>query len=255
MGRQVELLTPPLRIVSLVPSQTELLADLGLADEVIGITKFCIHPTDWFRNKRRVGGTKTVKTEVIDELAPDLIIGNKEENSQEDIKALETRYPVWMSDILDLEDALDMIRKVGTLTQKVPIANELAINIQDAFLSLKHITQQRPPVRAAYLMWREPYMAVAKGTFIDAMLKEAGFENIFGHLSRYPEVTPKDIAALNPETILLSSEPYPFKEKHIEEIQAICPTAAIQLVDGELFSWYGSRLLKSPDYFKTLVRR
>lgn len=252
MGRKVQLPEPPLRIVSLVPSQTELLADLNLDQEVVGITKFCVHPEGWFRTKDRVGGTKKLKIEAIKALAPNLIIGNKEENTAEDIKALEKEYPVWMSDIEDLEDALEMIRTVGLLTDQQPAAEELAGQIQGAFIDLNQYIQRLPPVSAAYLIWRDPYMVAARETFIDCMLQQAGFRNVFGRERRYPEVRLEAIAEREPEVILLSSEPYPFKDKHIAEIQVACPMSDIQLIDGELFSWYGSRLLKSPAYFKAL---
>lgn len=255
MGRKVQLPAPPLRIVSLVPSQTELLAALNLNDAVVGITRFCIHPEDWFRQKPRIGGTKDVKMNAIAKLSPNLIIGNKEENSPEDIRALERDYPVWMSDIEDLEDALEMIRTIGLLTNRQPPAEELAGKIQGAFISLNQHIQRLPPVSTAYLIWRNPYMVAARETFIDAMLQQAGFRNVFARERRYPEVSLDAIAAREPEVILLSSEPYPFKDKHIAEIRSACPTADIRLADGELFSWYGSRLLKSPDYFKALRER
>lgn len=255
MGRKVQLPAPPLRIVSLVPSQTELLAELNLDKEVVGITKFCVHPEDWFRSKTRVGGTKEVKMKVIADLSPNLIIGNKEENSPEDIRALEKDYPVWMSDIEDLEDALEMIRTIGLLTDRQPAAEELAGKINGAFIALGQQVQRLPQVSAAYLIWRDPYMVAGRETFIDEMLQRAGFSNVFSRERRYPEVSLDAIAAREPEVILLSSEPYPFKEKHIAELQATCPTSDIQLIDGELFSWYGSRLLQSPDYFRALRGR
>lgn len=255
MGRKVQLSAPPLRIVSLVPSQTELLAELNLDKEVVGMTKFCVHPEDWFRSKTRVGGTKEVKMKVIADLSPNLIIGNKEENSPEDIRALEKDYPVWMSDIEDLEDALEMIRTIGLLTDRQPAAEELAGKINGAFIALGQQVQRLPQVSAAYLIWRDPYMVAGRETFIDEMLQRAGFSNVFSRERRYPEVSLDAIAAREPEVILLSSEPYPFKEKHIAELQATCPTSDIQLIDGELFSWYGSRLLQSPDYFRALRGR
>lgn len=192
---------------------------------------------------------------VIADLSPNLIIGNKEENSPEDIRALEKDYPVWMSDIEDLEDALEMIRTIGLLTDRQPAAEELAGKINGAFIALGQQVQRLPQVSAAYLIWRDPYMVAGRETFIDEMLQRAGFSNVFSRERRYPEVSLDAIAAREPEVILLSSEPYPFKEKHIAELQATCPTSDIQLIDGELFSWYGSRLLQSPDYFRALRGR
>lgn len=252
MDRQVQLPDAPLRIVSLVPSQTELLAELNLDQQVVGITKFCVHPDAWFRQKARVGGTKKIKHDVIAELKPNLILGNKEENEREDIRKLENKYPVWMSDIRDLEDALNMIRSVGLLTGRQPAAEQLAGQIQSAFINLNQRVGVLPPKRVAYLIWRKPYMVAARETFIDHMLQRVGFQNVFARERRYPEVTLEGIAQRQPEVVLLSSEPFPFREKHLEEIRQVCPTADVRLVNGELFSWYGSRLLLSPSYFRRL---
>ncbi|MDX2135988.1 MAG: helical backbone metal receptor [Saprospiraceae bacterium] len=236
---------PPRRIVSIVPSQTELLHALGLETEVVGLTKFCVHPRSWFDTKTRVGGTKTLNLERIDALQPDLLIGNKEENERAQIEALAARYPVWMSDIYTLDDSLDMIRRVGDLCGKAAAADGLALRIQAAFSALPVW-----PVRsAAYLIWRKPYMAAASGTFVDHLLSRAGFTNVFASRSRYPEIRAEELASAAPEVILLSSEPFPFSEKHVQEFRALCPGATVLVVDGELFSWYGSRLLEAPDYF------
>lgn len=239
----------PKRIISLVPSQTELLFELGLSEEVIGITKFCIHPSEWFQTKTRIGGTKTVNIELVKSLQPDLIIANKEENTKEDIEQLRLIAPLWMSDIFTLEDALTMIQTVGVLTGKEANAQALVNQISTNFSQLPKLTQ--PLKKCAYFIWRDPYMIAGKNTFIDDMLKYCGVENCTSE-ERYPEwdVTNEVI----PEILLLSSEPYPFKQKHIDELSNIYPTSKVLLVDGELFSWYGSRLLHSPGYFTELKK-
>jgi ABC-type Fe3+-hydroxamate transport system substrate-binding protein len=233
------MMTYPQRIISIVPSQTELLADLGLGDRVVGITKFCVHPTEWFREKTRVGGTKTVNIAKALALHPDLIIANKEENDREQVEALSKYCPVYTSDVKTLEDALEMIGQVGKLTGTEEKAADLSQRIQAHFflpdISLK---------RAAYLIWRKPYMVAGGDTFIHDMLPYAGFSNVFGDKKRYPECNALELAEANPEYILLSSEPFPFKEKHVAELAEICPNAVIQMVDGEMYSWYGSRLLQ-----------
>ena len=254
MQRPVHLAGPPRRIVSLVPSQTELLHALGLEEEVVGITKFCVHPPEWFREKIRVGGTKDAKLDKIHALQPDLIIGNQEENEQEQIQALAAQYPVWMSAVYTLADALEMIRQVGRLTGREMPAAQLAAEIGNRFRALKAQLAGQPPIRTAYLIWRQPYMAAAGRTFINSMMQWAGFENVFARRQRYPEISLEELADLRPEAILLSSEPYPFKDKHLEEFRQACPHSALQLADGELFSWYGSRLLRSADYFLELRR-
>ena len=249
VGRRVVIPFPPQRIISLVPSQTELLADLGVGHRVIGVTKFCIHPAEARDTATVIGGTKNFDFDKIATLKPDLIIGNKEENYQVGIEQLAASYPVWLSDISDLGQALAMIRRVGFIVGAKDKAEKTATEIANSFAAL---VAPKPLIPAAYFIWRKPYMAAASGTFIDDMLRRAGFANVFAHLGRYPEVTPEQLAQAVPARIFLSSEPYPFKEKHLAEIQEICPAAQIQLVDGELFSWYGSRLRLSAAYFQTL---
>ncbi len=250
LGRALTVPETPQRIVSLVPSQTELLCDLGLETEVVGITKFCIHPERWFREKARIGGTKDVKPERVAALQPDLILANKEENVREQIETLSGIAPVWVSDIQTLEDALEMIRQVGALTGKPAKGAEISGNIAAGFASLR---KAQKPQRVAYAIWRNPWMWAGGDTFIDEMLRCGGWENVLAEKARYPEISPEEIAALKPDHILLSSEPYPFGEKHLSEVQAAVPGANVVLVDGELFSWYGSRLLQSPAYFQELI--
>jgi len=244
----------PKRIISLGRSQTELVCDLGLEEETIGITKFCIHPDEWFRSKTRVGGTKTVKKAVIDRLKPDLIIANKEENVKEQVEELAADYPVWVTDVNTLDDALQMILDIGDLTNRKELSGQLADSINLNFLKLKEqeTTNQKPETKTAYLIWKDPYMAAGGDTFINDMLNRCGFSNTFAGLSRYPEITVSELQTANCELLLLSSEPYPFKQEHLNELALALPGKRIMLVDGELFSWYGSRLLKSPAYFKEL---
>lgn len=250
MGRTIALLQfPPRRIISLVPSQTEFLYDLGLENEVLGITKFCVHPPEWFQTKARVGGTKTLNVKRIEALRPDLIIGNKEENEREQIEMLAQHYPVWMSDIHTLNDAYDMMRGIGELCGKVIESQTIVRDIQDLFAG-NNFTGT--PMSAAYFIWRKPYLVAGNDTFIQEMLRIAGFDNVFAHLSRYLEITLDILVASQPEVILLSSEPYPFAEKHFAAFREVCPKTKILLVDGELFSWYGSRLRQAPTYFRHL---
>jgi ABC-type Fe3+-hydroxamate transport system substrate-binding protein len=248
LGRTIELKEPPKRIISVVPSQTELLYDLGM-DEVIGITKFCVHPESWFRTKTRIGGTKTLNIAKIKELHPDLIIANKEENVKEQIEELEKDFPVFVTDVNILDDAYQMIYQVGKLVGKERRATEMIQQINAGFAQLQ---KQNSKLQTAYLIWKDPYMTVGGDTFIDDMLYYAGFTNIFSDKSRYPEITITDLHDRSCELLLLSSEPYPFKQKHIDEIQEQLPNTKIILVDGEMFSWYGSRLLQAPEYFKEL---
>jgi ABC-type Fe3+-hydroxamate transport system substrate-binding protein len=251
MGHQLTLSHLPQRIISLVPSQTELLFDLGLADRIVGVTKFCIHPEEQVKGKTIVGGTKNFKLHVIEQLQPDLIIGNKEENYKEGIEQLQQQYPVWMSDIYTLEDSLEMMQLIGEITGTETLAHQLTQTIRSGFEQLQLPAQQ--PIKTAYFIWRNPYMAVGGNNFIDNILQHCGFINAFADLERYPEISPQLLQQTNPQLILLSSEPYPFSEKHIAEFQALCPLATIKVVDGEMFSWYGSRLTLAPEYLQGVI--
>ena len=246
LNRTISLPHPPKRIISLVPSQTELLVDLGLEDRIVGVTKFCVHPAGFRKKKTIVGGTKNYRFDVIDSLHPDLIIGNKEENDQEGIEKLVSKYPVWISDILTVEDSLKMILEFGKITdtqvKAEEIVNQLKMDLS-APLPFKGT--------AVYLIWNDPIMVAGQDTFINEMLSIAGFKNLI-RTSRYPEVTSEDLQALKPDYLLLSSEPFPFIEKHLSFFKTLLPNAKVRKVEGELFSWYGTRLLKSLPYFKFL---
>ncbi len=280
----IQISFPARRIISLVPSQTELLYYLGLNEEVIGITKFCIHPEGWFRKKQRIGGTKTVNINLVKKLEPDLIIANKEENTKEQIEQLQQIAPVFVSDINTLEKALEMINSIGKLVNKQNIADELIIKIEKAFEQLIPVNQK---INTAYLIWKDPYMAAGGDTFINDMLNHCGFTNIFQNINRYPEVSVENCsisnaqrsinnrisspdscqnnidqstviglpAIANCQLLLLSSEPYPFKQKHIDELQLQLPGCKILLADGEMFSWYGNRLLYAAQYFTNLIEQ
>ena len=248
IGHTLRLKHPPKRIISLVPSQSEFLWDLGLRKKLVGITKFCIHPHTWFTSKPHIGGTKQFNPDVVNSLAPDLIIGNKEENYREGIEILQRYFPVWMSDIYDLAGALAMIRAIGQLTDTDTRASQLAGDIEAAFAALRRHDRRS----VLYLIWRKPWMAVGRNTFIDSQLRYLGFDNCVTG-SRYPELAVEEVRRLSPDLIFLSSEPYPFREKHMAELQDLCPASKVMLVDGEMFSWYGSRLLQAPAYFNSLI--
>lgn len=255
MQRSVEIVDFPQRIVSLVPSQTELLHYLGLGERVIGITKFCVHPEVWYRSKKRVGGTKQVKFDIIEALQPDLIIGNKEENMQADIEQLEQQYPVWMSDMQTLDEVWDMMNGLGKMLDVEAKMTALIQHLKDDLKALKEEVQQQKRLKIAYFIWQNPYMIAASNTFIDTMLDLAGFDNAFADLMRYPSVEAIDIQAVQPDAMFLSSEPFPFKEKHVQQFREIYPHCPIEIVDGEIFSWYGSRMLHFVDYVKKLRQK
>jgi ABC-type Fe3+-hydroxamate transport system substrate-binding protein len=249
VGRSVLIKSNPQRIISIVPSQTELLYDLGLNEEVAGITKFCIHPDAWFHSKRRVGGTKKLNFDVIRELNPDLILANKEENTKEELEVLMQEFPVWISDIKNVRDALAMIAATGKMCNRIANAEQLIIKIREQFNRLPAASMRT----AIYFIWDDPMMIAGADTFITDMMQHAGFQNAASHLFRYPVVEADLIKRLQPEYILLSSEPFPFKEKQKQKYEKLFPDSRILLVDGEFFSWYGSRMLMAPEYFRTLA--
>ena len=245
VGNQIDLSAPPKRIVSLVPSQTELLHYFGLDSETIGITKFCVHPMSWFQTKERVGGTKNLNLTKIRDLKPDLIIANKEENTKEEIEVLAAEFPVFISDINTVADAYEMIKGVGLLCDKEQMAVDLIDEIQEGFAEIKQVNK-----RVLYFIWKDPYMVCGSDNFIHSILNEIGLYNVVFD-PRYVEVSKEKIEELQADYILLSTEPYPFKSEDVEELQEIT-AAEIKIVDGELFSWYGPRMLLMKDYFNSL---
>ena len=258
LNRIIEFNFPPKRIISLVPSQSELLWDLGLQNELVGITKFCVHPNAMFRSVKRIGGTKTIKLKEVQKLNPDLIISNKEENEQNQIEELCKHFPVYISDIYNVQDALQMIEQVGLITNRKEKSKEIASSINEKYIQFKNQAKKNKiqNKKVAYLIWKNPYMAAGSNTFITSMLHECGFVNVFANYqSRYPEISINELKTQMLDFIFLSSEPYPFKEKHITELQAHLPQTKIILVDGEMFSWYGSRLLYTFNYFEELIKQ
>lgn len=249
LGNEIFVDKKPSKIVSLVPSQTEFLHALGLENEVVGITKFCVHPNSWFRSKTRIGGTKTVVVEQVRQLQPDIIFANKEENVKEQIDDLRQICPVYVSDISTLQHALQMMADVGKLTGKEKEATAICDKITASFKLL----EPAQTIKTAYLIWNDPYMTVGGDTFISDMMNRCGFENMFQDQTRYPTVTLEYLNEMNCELLLLSSEPFPFQQKHVDAIRPLLSKTKIILADGEMFSWYGSNLLKAVDYFRQLM--
>lgn len=243
----------PKRIISLVPSQTELLCDMGLENNIVGLTKFCVHPVDIKEGKTIVGGTKNIKIEKIKALKPDVILCNKEENTKEIVEACRDVCIVHVSDIETIDDALEMITQYGVLFNKEVEASEISYQIQSNLKDFKTFIKNKPVVKTAYFIWRNPWMVAGNNTFINHLLELNNFKNVFGNQERYPEIELEKMGSdQNPELVLLSSEPYPFNDSHILEINKVLDNTKTLLVDGELFSWYGSRLVKSFEYFKNL---
>lgn len=241
----------PQRIVCTVPSITEYLIDIGLEDVLVGVTKFCIHPKSKTKAIHKIGGTKALKIKEIIDLNPDLIICNKEENDKEQIESLSKSINTYVSEIKDYRSALEALLQIGIITDKEKEAKGIISIIEQKKADYSSETPNL--LKACYLIWKDPYMTVGGDTFIDSMMEIAGFKNIFNSRQRYPSISLAQIKSLDPDVLLLSSEPFPFSEKHIQEIQEVID-CDIMLVDGELFSWYGSRMIFAFKYFDDLIQ-
>lgn len=253
MNRKLEVVNPPKRIISLVPSQSELLVDLGLRDAIVGVTKFCVHPKDLRDSKKVVGGTKQVHVDRIRKLAPDIILCNKEENTPQMVEELEEIAPVHVSDVKNIDDSIELIREYGELFGARENASEIAGKILDLRDEFRDFVKEQPVRNVVYFIWKNPWMVVGKDTFIDHLLRLNNFENLFSfEKSRYPEIDLEDLEKKKPDHILLSTEPFPFKEEDKEAFEKVVRKDCIHIVDGEYFSWYGSRLVAAFSYFKKL---
>jgi len=239
-----------MKIISLVPSITETLFDLGLSEnEIIGRTKFCIHPANRVKKVPVIGGTKNLNITKIKAMKPDLIIANKEENIKEDVEELQKYFKVLVTNVSNLEDNYYLLKTLGNLLGKQEIAQKFNLKIYEILAEFSDLEKKK----CAYLIWKNPYMTVGFDTFIHDILDKVGFENIFKPHKRYPEITVEELKAA--EFIFLSTEPFPFKQKHVEELQKQLPDSKVLLVDGEAFSWYGTRLAKCEGYFQNLVEK
>ncbi|AUP80992.1 helical backbone metal receptor [Flavivirga eckloniae] len=253
LDRIIHLKETPQRIISLVPSQTELLCDLGLEDFLVGVTKFCVHPHHIRKDVAVIGGTKQIHLDKIKALQPDIILCNKEENTKAIVESCESICNVHVSDIFTINDSLELISQYGDIFNKAKEALIIVNSIQRELKDFKTFIKNKPVLKTVYFIWKDPWMAAANNTFINYLLELNKFENTFKNESRYPVVElGKSTVNEDVDTVLLSSEPYPFKEKHIKDIQEFYPNATILLADGEMFSWYGSRLIKAFKYFKNL---
>lgn len=247
IGNSITITAPPQRIVSLVPSITELLVDFGLEDQLVGVTKFCVHPERIRKEKTIIGGTKNINIDRITELQPDLIIANKEENVKEQVDELMESHTVYVSDITTRAEGIAFVESIGAVVGKEDEATEIAEQLR-----LRQPLQKDNLPSTLYLIWRKPYMAAGGDTYIHDMLDHYGYANCLHDQHRYHELSKDRIQELNPQVVMLSSEPYPFGEKHITEIQTLLPEAQVVLVDGEAFSWYGTRELKVGRYYEEL---
>ena len=252
IGRQTQIDNPPEKIVSLVPSITELLFELGLENLLYGRTKFCIYPKDRVAKVETIGGVMGLDYHKIQKIQPDLIIGSKEENGMNEINEINKEYPVWVSNVTNLEDATEMIRSIGEICRISEKAEETIGKINEEFEKLNEIPEG--VIKGAYLVWKNPLYTINENTFIHDMLRRSGIENVFADKEEaYPKILEKEIQDRKPDYIFLPSEPYNFTEKEAKEFRKKFPNSEIRQVNGEYFSWYGSHLLNAPSYFKQIL--
>lgn len=246
-----------MRLISLCPSLTELVFDLGRGDDLVGRTKFCVHPAGRVEHVPSMGGTKNPKIDRIVAARPDLVLLNSEENRREDAEALAAAgVRCHVSFPRDAAETAAMVRDIGRALDRDDAAERIATEIEARSRRVRDAARRRPAVRWAYLIWRDPYMAVNDDTFVHALLAQAGGENVFaGNPTRYPSITPAELAAADPELVLLSSEPFPFKPSHADELATLTglPRERFVLVDGELLSWHGSRTPAGVDYAESVL--
>ena len=250
---------PPQRIVSLIPSTTELLCDLGLADRLVGVTAYCVEPRAVVRTKARIGGEKDPDLAAIRALAPDLVIANVEENVREHIDALRAwGIHVWVTYPRTVGESLRMIRELGEVTGTASRAAAMVAELEGDLAGT--CVPSAPPVRTFYAIWRNPYMTVSGDTYISDLLAVCGAANVFASAAlRYPAVTMDEIAARRPEVILLPDEPFRFRRAHLRDFEPYSEVPAVRdgrihLVDGKPFAWHGRRLADALRVMAALLR-
>lgn len=247
-----------MRLISLCPSLTELLFDLGLGSSVVGRTRFCVHPADAVDAIEKVGGTKNPRLERIIELRPDLVLLNEEENRREDAEALaEAGIRCHVSLPRDAAETAEMVRSIGAAVRRGSEAEVIARDIEHRAGRVRKDAAGKPQVSFAYLIWRDPLMTVNTDTFVSSLLTLPGGRNVFGDMSdRYPAIDVNLLAVADPDLIMLSSEPFPFLEQHAQELARSTglPLDRFVFADGELLSWHGSRTPAGIDYAETLIR-
>jgi iron complex transport system substrate-binding protein len=247
-----------MRVISLCPSLSELVFDLGLGAQLVGVTKFCIHPAEGMQSIEKLGGTKDPNVERIIELNPDIVLLNREENRIEDAQRLQSAgLNCHVSMPRSVDETAEMVRSIATALERVEAGESIARDIEARSQRVRQAARGQVTVSWIYLIWRDPWMSVNQDTFVQNLLGQAGGRNAFAELQeRYPVVEAQDIAAAKPDAIFLSSEPFPFKQKHIDELVALTglPRERFHLVDGEYLSWHGSRTPDGVDYAAGLIQ-
>ena len=261
-GEALTLSAPPRRIVSLIPSTTELLCDLGLADALVGVTVYCSEPRDIVRTRTKVGGEKDPDLAAIRALAPDLVIANVEENVREHVETLRGwGLSVWVTYPRTVAEGLAMIRDLGEVTGTQARAQAMLAELQPLYESVSAQTGARPPVDVFYAIWRNPYMTVNRDTYISDLLRVCGARNVFAdRAERYPALTLDEVASRRPAVIVLPDEPFRFRRAHLADFAGYSEVPAVRdgrihLVDGKPFSWHGARVAQALRTIPSLFSR
>lgn len=250
LHRTIDLPHTPQRIISLVPSLTELLHDMGLERQIVGITKYCVHPIHYIVTKSVVGGTKKVDFQIIKDLHSDFILCSKEENTEKMVLELEKTAPVYVSDVNSMDAALDLIKKLGLMLNRRTQAEHIVDKIIFRFKAFQNVIKDVPIIKVAYFIWAKPWMVAGNKTFINDMLKICRFENVYAFQDRYPEISIEKLPLREKRDVLFfSSEPYDFSDDEVYEVLQKNRKILTVYVDGQYFSWYGSRLIKAFEHF------
>lgn len=246
-----------MRLVSLCPSLTELVFDLGRGPDLVGITEWCVHPKEGVAKVEKVGGTKDPKVARIVELRPDLVLMNDEENRRADADALIAAGVRILSSLpRDCAGTAAMVRSIGASLDRAREAEVIALDIEARSARVRAAARERAPVRFAYLIWRKPWMAASADTFASSLLEQAGGVNVFAASEeRYPEISADALAHAAPDRVFLCTEPFPFEAKHAEELARLTglPRERFVIADGEYLSWHGSRTPAGIDYAESLL--
>jgi ABC-type Fe3+-hydroxamate transport system substrate-binding protein len=242
LNRTVILKSKPERVVSMVPSLTETLADLGLAENLVAVTRFCKYPSNVVNTLPKIGGPKNINLEKIIDLKPDFVVAVKEENNKKQVLSLAEHVPVFVFDINTLEDSFDMLQLLGTIFEIQEISAQWIKRIKEKLEILKPSVVAE---KTLYMIWKKPWMAAGKSTFIGSMMQVAGFNNLIS--GRYPEISENEMRKA--DAILLATEPYHFNENDRKQLQEMFSGTRVIIVDGEMFTWYGTHMLKAFDYF------
>jgi len=252
LGRPFAVGRAPERIVSLVPSLSEALFAFGLSERIAGVTRFCVEPREGVAGKAKVGGTKTLDVAAVEAVRPDLIIASAEENRPEDVRRLiDGGWPVFVTLPTTVRGAIDLLEQLALLTDSTEAARPIIQAAEEALAAARAVNAGRQPLRVFCPIWRNPYMTIGPDTYMHDVIAVCGGCNIFeGRRERYPRVELAEIATLDPEVVLLPSEPYRFRRTHLADFEAFSEVAAVRrgnimLVDGRMLSWYGPRIGRS----------